>query len=251
MEDEELTQTGSEELPDESAGDSLDDILGSTDEEEGSSQDEDQDTTKEEKAEAPVDKEEKKQRDFEKAFYKEKELRKQAEAKVKVPVDPESGKPEMSEQDKQGLDLLQDMINKAVEPIIAPIKEQSDRAFLQEFKQQPYVDVLEKQILSEYHSMDRSGDLKKDLETARKAVISDNIDTIVQSAISVGQKDGFKNRSFKQGQAPIRETARSGAKNDIFDRYESGDLSSKELAEHQDEIDEYESDKFGVSRVNL
>ncbi len=236
MDEEELeqTQTGS----DESSDDTLDSLLGG---ETG-----DESSAKEQLPAEDASKEEKKHRDFEKAFYKEKEENKRLKAEKKEIPASETGTDE-----ERGLALLRQVVSEALEPHLGSLKEQNEKQVMADFKQKQYVDVLGERIMDEYKDIPKTGNLARDLETARKAAIGNNIDLIVSTALEVGKSEGFRNRDFKRNLGTNRQTPRGGgsAESVLFERYNNGELSAKEIAEHQDEIDEWEAEQLGVNRV--
>lgn len=196
------------------------------------------------------DKSEKKERDFERAFFKQKEETKRLKEELAArdtQVAPEQ------QLNQEGDAYLRNLIRETVEPYFGTVVEKQERDLITDFQRDnEYADALAEPMLNYLASKKIERPTREDLEIAYSVSLKNNLPKIIEVTRGVGQEEGFKNRAFKQAQGSMRESSKiSKAENDIMERYDKGELSSKELEEHADDIEAWETENLGVSKVYL
>jgi hypothetical protein len=237
-EDEERTQNSEESESEESAGKKLDDVLGAgeekSDEDAGAGDDE------------STLKEEKKQRDFERAFYKanEKAKRLEAELKAKNEVETDTGGEATKRLQKDEEAYLKDLFREVIH------EDRETSLAIEDMKSKPYFDVLEGKILEIASKLPSNLSHKEKLETAYQKAAADNLDLIVETAVKFGQEDGFKNRNFKKNQGSIKATPANKTANlsDQQDRYRKGELTDEEFTELRNDgtLEQWDREELGI-----
>lgn len=170
-------------------------------------------------------KEEKKQRDFERAYFKEREENKKLKAQLEGGQSATVEKLPAQEDEALGVlkGLMRDVIREERETSMA----------LQDVKEKPYFEIVENQVLQIAKTLPESLSDKERLDRAYDKAVADNLDTIIKTAREVGQEEGYKNRSFKQAQGGVRPTPSSNTlgKDDQQERYFRGELADDEYRE--------------------
>jgi hypothetical protein len=194
-----------------------------------------------------VAKEEKKQRDFEKAFFKERDENKKLKAEMESKNQNQPQPAEVPAEAEEGINLLKRVVGEAVEPYLGNLKEQQEKQIVSEFQKKEYVDILSNEIQGELKNIPESLPLNDRLEQARLMAIGKNADKIVEAALETGREAGYKNRSFKKAQGTIKETPASNYKDDFFKRLDSGNVSKEEYKERLDEVRKYEREQLNIN----
>lgn len=190
------------------------------------------------------EKESKKQRDFEKAFFKSEARRKEVEAKLAELQTPANPAPaELTDE------AVKSFIKQSVVEALGDVGDRGDA--VREIKQRPYFSVLESKILEIKDTLPQGLSDREKLDQAYKIAAGENIDLIVETALKVGQDSVRKNREFKANLGGIRETPSvqpSGTKQDQLDRYQRGTLSEAEYRELREDgtLEEFDKQQLGI-----
>jgi len=244
------TQNSDETQSGESTEKELDDLIDTKEESKPDGREESETKTDETEIDSTSHKEEKKQRDYKKAF--EKILAENKELKSKMTSQPEV-KPDADvktgESEDEGVAQLRQIIRE--ESLRAIRENQGVSEAIEEVSSKPYFNILGDKVLEKTKTL-TSGSAKEKLETAYNMVVAENIDTIVNTALKVGQQDGFKNRIFKKSQGTVKETPsnnRNNGTNDQQARFATGDLTDEEYKELREDgtLERWEKEELGVN----
>lgn len=240
MNEEELNQNAEESAPEDSTGGTeLDNLLGDT---------QDETSQEEYQPDESTLKEEKKQRDFEKAYFKAREEIKNLKSQmVTTKASPEtvSNAPLATDEEK----YLENLIAGTVRKVLNESQETSQT--IAEIKSKPYFNVLEDKILEISKTLPSNISDKERLETAYQRAAADNLDLIVKTAVEYGQEAGFKNKTFKKAQGLIRPTPANGTMpkgDDLRQRFSDGSLSDEEYRELRADgtLDKWEQEELNI-----
>ncbi len=205
--------------------------------------------------EVQEDKEAKKQRDFERAFFKEKEtirtLKEENERlRSQVSSIPEIGNlPEPQNEEQQAaINLLKSVVNDAVAPIASKLEESEREKAIDEVGKMSYSGDFADEIAEEMERLPSAIPFKARLIQARNNVIAANLDTIMENNRNVGKEEAYNNQAIKKtkvlGNQPSK--ANNAETKSLFQKFQDGELTPEEYAKNRDEIDKQTKAELGI-----
>lgn len=183
---------------------------------------------------------EKKQKDFEKATYKFRNLFKEKSKEV------EELKKQMQTSTAPDREALKELIEEALAPIKQVIEKQTESQILDEIAQMPYSNELAEHIKSEYDKLPASMDLRTRMMTARSSAIANNLDVIIQANREVAKEEAYGNQGLKSTKTLGERPTNQGQSKSLLERLQSGELSSQEYMENRDEIMKLHREGLGL-----
>lgn len=178
---------------------------------------------------------------YQAAERRAKELEAKLAAFETAPAQPTTFDPEAAKNDP-GVNFLLDQLEARVAQRIAPLtaekQREQDKTAFEAYWSDPYTSSLKDAAQTALRQTDPAQPMSVRTEQAMKNFLYENRGILAQAHLEVGQEQGFKAKQLKQSGGLVGKPSVPAAKDDFADRYRAGELTTEEMRENMDKIQE-------------